>query len=404
MALHHIQWAINQDVNNAEYKVLIQLANLCDGRGVYSEGQNPLVATTGLKERAVREAIKKLRTLDLIHTERQSGTFSTGRAPDLVILHLENEKYLLPGYILTPEEADEIRRRREANETFGEFDISPSHTLPAKSAGSGNGPVDNFFPKNVSPSRTLPAKSAGKVRLTGTLPPVELQESAGSAEVALIGSARDAHAPVIDRLINPSINQSPNTSTGARDEKPRSAKSPAVAAVAANFYRGVNLDQLITAHRDSTGSDYSGLAPEILHLMVDKVLSRAKQEPAYPTVFVIRAFANGADELLSMAMDAYAERLAQAPVEQAPSSAPTPVRGKPVWCEIHNREFTGQACPVCSNPRLIALEQEQAASASTVPINRPKGPGVRWLLEQEAGHQQTRAVRPLTQPPLKRRA
>lgn len=399
-------WVLRKNqLSSSEFQGLTYIAAEADGHGNYYGGQAHLVKTSGMKPRTLQRVIAQLREKDLLHSERRPCPLERGRMNDVIVLHLSNSGWETP----VVEDATVLNYQKQLREAY---------ELIEELTSANSQPVDNL-PKHLvanlagrceTPSQNQDANLAGKsgsnvstrqnVRI---YPPkmVDLPANlAGKSEAALIGNARDAHAPMIDRLINPSINQSPNTSTGARDEKPRPANPPAVTDVAANFYRGVNLDQLVTAHRDSTGSDYSGLAPEILHLMVDKVLSRAKQEPAYPTVFVIRAFANGADELLSMAMGAYAERLGQAPTEQAP----TPARSKPMWCEIHNREFTGQACPVCSNPRLTALEQKQAASAPSVPVNRPQGRGVRWLQEQEAHRQQTREVRPLTQPPLKQRA
>ena len=129
--------------------------------------------------------------------------------------------------------------------------------------------------------------------------------------------------------------------------------------------------------------------------MLTKRYTAVGREVSSPVGLMISAIRNepgGLDALVLQAKEL--QHMQQAQV--------APAESKPSWCSVHNREYTSSTCPVCSNPRLVALEQAQSASLPV--INQPVAPrsGVAWLLEQDT--QKHSPIRPLTEPPLKQRA
>ncbi|QRZ61781.1 hypothetical protein [Rothia sp. ZJ932] len=363
MTLEHISWAMKQDIKGAEYKVLLQLANRCNGRGIYSQGQEILVATTGYKERAIREAIKSLRDLDLLHTERQRSEFGIGRSADLIILHPSNNRYTLPDYIESPEEIEYLRRSRAENETFGEWGICPSQPLPAENAGKAKEPVDNFAPKNVLPSQPLPAENAGKPNLTGTTVPVENAILPVEQKSALIGTARATRALKGNLLTdNQSISQSVTSSTGAREkmtdgltEANQALKTYPSQPIGTMPAEVAQLQLRTAINRTTPGlldAVDTATLDAIMRLLVSREERRGKQVQN-PVGFCIRAIANEPGGIEALTALATIERYTAQ--ETQPAYAPAPLPSAPVaFCQMHTREYTG-TCPLCLKESTGAL-------------------------------------------------
>lgn len=362
---------MKQDIKGAEYKVLLQLANRCNHHGIYDAGQEVLAATTGYKERAVREAVKKLRELDLLHTERQRSEFGLGRGVDLIILHPQVDTYTLPDYIESPEEIELFRVSRELNETTGEWGVSPSQALPAKNAGREGQPVDNFQQNNVSPSQALPAKNAGKARLTGKIPsptgtvvPVENKILPVEQKSALIGTARATRALKGNLLtdINQSISQSVTSSAGAREkmtdgltEANQALKNHPAQPIGAMPAEVAQLQLRTAINRTNPGLLDAVDDPTldaIMRLLVSREERRGKQVQN-PVGFCIRAIGNepgGIEALTALAaIECYTAQ------ESQTAAASVPLPSAPVaFCQVHIREYTGH-CLLCLKEATGAL-------------------------------------------------
>ena len=394
MTLEHIQWAISQDIKNAEFKVLVQLANHCDHNGIYAGGQDRIMACTGYKDRGLRDAINKLRSLGLIHTERQKSSFAVGRAPDLIILHPENREHILPGYIQTPEEIELFRRSRELNETFEEDYVSPSQTLPAKNAGKANEPVDNFSQTNVSPSQTLPAKNAGKgdstgsftlstgksLLSTGTTAPVDNTKTPVNISGALKGNARATRALKGNLLtdINQSISPSVNTSTGAREfsridgriDKSSSKNSFTVESeLIGHLPATVAVSQLRAAlyrQRISTQHVNNQTLGSIIELVTDRYTSKG-EEVKNPVGLTLRAIQNEDGGLLALIAQVEAKARYQALQEQEQESEIQAVRM--IECPVHTnvQHRIDKECPSCLGDR------KASQSELSAPVNSAEG-------------------------------
>lgn len=227
MSIAIIQWALQQDVKNAEFKVLVTIASACDFRGRFDGGQRLLEKATGYSDRTVREAIKKLRSLELLHTERQYGDFVTGRQVDVIYLHPDNTRFLLPSLMQSPEEIERARLLRRKYETFDSIDVSPSQSVPEEISGTRSKPVDNFSKNDITPSQMVPVKTSGTADATGRIAyptggtlPVENVKLPVAQKNALKGNARATRALKGNLLtdLNQSISQSVNPSTSAREK------------------------------------------------------------------------------------------------------------------------------------------------------------------------------------------
>lgn len=380
MTLEHIIWAMKQDIKGAEYKVLLQLANRCNHHGIYDAGQEVLAATTGYKERAVREAVKKLREMNLLHTERQRSEFGLGRGADIIVLHPGVSTYALPDYVDSPEEIELLRRSRALNETTGEWGVSPGQPLPAKNAGKANQPVDNLHRKNVSPSQTLPAKNAGKGGLAGKIPsptgttvPVENVILPVEQKSALKGTARATRALKGNLLtdINQSISQSVTSSTGAREkmtdgltEANQALKNHPAQPIGAMPAAVAQLQLRTAINRTNPGLLDSVDGPTleaIMRLLVSREERRGRQVQN-PVGFCLRAINNepGGIEALTAQVN-IGRYTAQ---ETQPASAPAPLPAAPVaFCQIHTREYTGAKCPLCAKEATGQLKIQEPAPA-----------------------------------------
>ncbi|WP_237234475.1 hypothetical protein [Rothia nasisuis] len=373
MTLEHVTWAMKQDIKGAEYKVLIQLANRCNHHGIYDAGQEVLVATTGYKERAVREAVKKLREMNLLHTERQRSEFGLGRGVDIIVLHPQVDTYTLPDYIESPEEIELLRRSRELNETTREWGISPSQALPAKNAGKGNMPVDNFQQNDVYPSQSLQADFAGKARLTGkisshtgTTIPVENVILPVEQKSALKGYARDARALKGSLLtdLNQSISQSGNTSTGARtfEQAPpvtnrltdHESKNEICGIPTKDFIRQLRAG--LARHRSI---DTRSFSDEQLSIVVEEILfTRADlTKITKPVGFCINAIANEPGGILAiLEAPTFRKRHQQQMVVEESHKHQAAVQ---CTCPIHNLDYpSGGECRSCAADRKAAPPED----------------------------------------------
>ena len=85
------QWAFAQKVGSSTAKhVLVVLALHSDDAGMFSQPQKILAQTTGLSERAVRNALKRLEA-DGFLTRTPVRTPDDGRGPDLIRLMMKQE-------------------------------------------------------------------------------------------------------------------------------------------------------------------------------------------------------------------------------------------------------------------------------------------------------------------------
>lgn len=382
MSLEMMVWALKKDLKNSDFKAMIYIANEADSSGICYTGQEKLAAKSGLGLRTLQGSISRLRKMDLLHTERRPAEFARGRKVDAIILHPQNADWELPQQLQEAEEIREFRRLRDAYEVIEEPVDNSVSDLPAESAG-----------RYEKPSQTQGAKIAGKSfnPQKADVQPAKMSRSTRkNKQPAFNRNARafnpinpvnPSSTPVLNSTQEPAVeNEWMDGGKTSSEEVPR---NPQVA----ELRRSIN--------RQGINHQYTDV--ELLDVleMLTKRYTAVGREVSSPVGLMISAIRNepgGLDALVLQAKELQHMQQAQA----------APAVAKPAWCSVHNREYTSSTCPVCSNPRLVALEQAQSASLPV--INQPVAPrsGVAWLLEQDT--QKHSPIRPLTEPPLKQRA
>lgn len=386
-------WVLRKNqLSASEFQGLTYIAAEADGHGNYYGGQAHLVKTSGMKPRTLQRVIAQLREKDLLHSERRPCPLERGRMNDVIVLHLANSDWETPLEV-DPVLEDYQRRLREAYELIEEL------TGP-------NLPVDNLVdiqPANLAgkyktPSQNLDANLAGKsVENVSTrqkvriYPPkmVDLPANlAGKSESALKGTARATRALKGNLLIdlNQSISQSPISSTGAREPKPAAPVTDglidhAPQAEICQLPAAAFLGQVRRGLTRCCQMDTSTFSDTQLTAAIEEILSRTNSAVLEnPIGFCIKAIGNEPGGLPALLEAAELKACRQ---QVRDRRVAVPKRVKPSWCQLHNREYTSAACPVCSNPRMAALEEPQNSlpvvkspkedplSGAGMPLKRP---------------------------------
>lgn len=381
MSLEMMVWALKKDLKNSDFKAMIYIANEADSSGICYTGQEKLAAKSGLGLRTLQGSISRLRKMDLLHTERRPAEFARGRKVDAIILHPQNADWEIPQQLQDVEEIREFRRLRDTYEVIDDHVDNAPDNLPAKSAG-----------KYENPSQTQGAEFAGKSfnPQKADVQPAKMSRSTRKNEQPAFNRNARAFNPI--NPVNPSSipvlnsTQEPTVENERMDGGKTSAEEAPRNPQVAELRRSINRQGISHQYTDA----------ELLDVleMLTKRYTAVGREVSSPVGLMISAIRNepgGLDALVLQAKEL--QHMQQAQV--------VPAEAKPSWCSVHNREYTSPACPVCSNPRLVALEQAQSASLPV--INQPAAPrsGVAWLLEQDT--QKHSPLHPLTEPPLKQR-
>lgn len=381
MSLEMMVWALKKDLKNSDFKAMIYIANEADSSGICYTGQEKLAAKSGLGLRTLQGSISRLRKMDLLHTERRPAEFARGRKVDAIILHPQNADWELPQQLQEAEEIREFRRLRDAYEVIEEPVDNSVSDLPADSAG-----------RYEKPSQTQGAKIAGKSfnPQKADVQPAKMSRSTRkNKQPAFNRNARafnpinpvnPSSTPVLNSTQEPAVeNERMDGGKTSSEEAPR---NPQVA----ELRRSIN--------RQGINHQYTDVELFDVLEMLTKRYTAVGREVSSPVGLMISAIRNepgGLDALVLQAKELQHMQQAQA----------APAVAKPAWCSMHNREYTSPACPVCSNPRLVALEQAQTASLPVISQPASSNSGAVGHLRQNAQKHSQRQL--LTEPPLKQR-
>ncbi|MBF0807318.1 hypothetical protein E4U03_01625 [Rothia nasimurium] len=194
------------------------------------------------------------------------------------------------------------------------------------------------------------------------------------------GNLEEKFSPTASEPISPepiapdAPTSNPAMATPAASEPADPAPQSPASASPAWITRGVNHATLRQELHQAL-LETTGISEKLLAQMITIVFSRATQPVRSPQRFAYSCITKEFYELLSLAQATLAET--QDPAATGATSG-APKRVKPSWCQLHNREYTSAACPVCSNPRMAALEESQNSLpvARTLKEDPPLGAGI----------------------------
>lgn len=416
-------WAWKQPLKAGPKLALMALADESNDQGMVFLGRSKLAMkvagideTAGPEEvdnaaRVLRRHINVLIEENYMMTGRRQRKWSRGRAIDVIFLNVRGVEGVqvydseddVPGQLPNP---FLLNKPVDNSENVLPDNLSGKRVSPSQDLG------DNLSGKSYSETNpmsyrtktdVLPDKNGHEkpIALKGTRarinplnnpsvspvlnstqePPVEKTQTDGLTDgLTDRRNSEGKFSPITSEPISPVLS-APELPGSASEAEVRVAPGSAAAApqppaseIPGWITRGVNhatlRRQLHQAQLETTG-----ISEELLAQMIAIVFSRATQPVRSPQRFAYSCIAKEFYELLSLAQATFAET--QDPV--AAGAAPTaPKRVKPSWCQLHNREYTSAACPVCSNPRIAALEEPQNSLlvAQTPKEDPPSGTGI----------------------------
>lgn len=212
MSLEMITWAMRLDLKGTRFQVMVALANEANSDGVIFTGTDKLLWYSNVSLRTFRTIIAEFRAEDLLHTERRYKDFGDGRECDTLVLHPWNKELFKPNYPGAAAARQVAKRSREKFEITTE-EYGRKHT-PTTDSTPSQPECAKLAPSKEVPSQTESAKLAPKERYMQKQAPL----SAKMSKVPLIGTR--ARLTLNNPVIDQSITQSANTSTGAREETP----------------------------------------------------------------------------------------------------------------------------------------------------------------------------------------
>lgn len=379
MSLEMMVWALKKDIKNSEFRILLNIANEADSSGVCYTGQKKLSAKSGLSIRTVKASIAELRKKDLLHTERRPADFARGRNVDAIILHPTVTHWDVPDTD-DPEEIEYSRQLRKQYE-YVENEPSPEENFQgAKSA-----------PKYVSPSQTQGAKSAP----SGAEPTFKVQKSVVQGanlstknETALKGTR--ARLTLNNPVIDQSITQSPNTSTGASQKEPATPVNDGVM-IDSNHHEDQSIcgipthrfiSQLRTGLSRYGNTSTQEFSDEQLLTVAEEVLNRTDRTRVANLVgFCVTAIGNedgGIPAILELieSRTRYLRHQALAEQEKAKLEAQA---NRLITCPVHHTQHTaGTQCSSCMADLKVATPQNPSDQPEEI-IYGPDGKPLRGL-------------------------
>lgn len=382
MSFEGMLWAAKQrGMKPVTNYVLLILAEMANDEGYCDAGQDKVAWRVQMSTRSLREHLKQLEAVGLIHRERRVPSWADhGRPVDTIALHIGT---YLPGSMGArypgQDEIDRQKRasRRRLEVPFGAEDrntppnVPPSQRVPEDSSGTGVG-------HNVPPSQPVPEESSGtrsNRKISVGLP----EDQRHSTPSALIGTARPdliqsspvlsspEDEPTADAVeTGPDMTGPDTTPTSTTTEQ--AERGPSVAGVPVRLLRWKTRpvldqveDQVIEEMIRIVMSRYDAVRSP-LGLMITAVRNDDGQdliEEATARVAAASEAPWGPAWMSPSAVDReWAEMLQQTRDREAAEAA------RPRPCPTHNVDFVGPECPSCRADRLAGAYPAPAESAA----------------------------------------